>query len=380
MDLAIQRREHDLVMGTFGRAVWVLDDIRPLRELAQKGTSILKEPIHTYAAPDAYIAANQQATGTRFAGNAIYIGENRNRGAMITYSTFREKKEEKEDKDVEIQSKKKKKNKRSTVTEPVEIKKDKEVNNDTIYVSIYNEQNELIRSLTEKYKKNGVHRLYWQMKEKGVRTASRDKPGKNAGEPGGVGVLPGTYKVIMEFDDHKDSASVKVLFDPRLDVPMNVLKAKYDFFKTVEKDQKVAGKAMAQLQQSNKVIEGILKQLKERKGDAYDSLKKNSNAVKDSIKILVDELLGAESKKQGITSDPNTNIMQYYRGIGMYMGSSLQIPGPTEQRLLKQGQEKLAPWLEKVNAFYSDEWPKYQEHVSKTDLSPFKETESFKLN
>ncbi|HQU57303.1 MAG TPA: hypothetical protein PLG88_07715, partial [Chitinophagaceae bacterium] len=33
-DLAIQEREADLVIATFGRAIWILDDIRPLRELA----------------------------------------------------------------------------------------------------------------------------------------------------------------------------------------------------------------------------------------------------------------------------------------------------------------------------------------------------------
>ena len=33
-DLVIQTREHDLVIGTFGRAAWVLDDIRPLRAMA----------------------------------------------------------------------------------------------------------------------------------------------------------------------------------------------------------------------------------------------------------------------------------------------------------------------------------------------------------
>ena len=34
-DLAIHPREHDLVIATFGRALWVLDDIRPLREMAR---------------------------------------------------------------------------------------------------------------------------------------------------------------------------------------------------------------------------------------------------------------------------------------------------------------------------------------------------------
>ena len=34
-DLVIHPRENDLVIGTFGRAAWVLDDIRPLRALAK---------------------------------------------------------------------------------------------------------------------------------------------------------------------------------------------------------------------------------------------------------------------------------------------------------------------------------------------------------
>jgi len=265
-------------------------------------------------------------------------------------------------------------------TDKEKLEEEKKAKNDTIYISIYNEKNELIRNLTQKYKKNGVHRMYWSMREKGVRRPSRKEPSKDAGEPGGVGVLPGTYKVVMKFDNQKDSTSVKVIFDPRLDVSMKVLQAQYDFFKAAEKDNEVAGKAMTQLRDSKKVIDDILKQLKDRKGDDYDSLKKNSEAVKDSIKTLVDELIGKESKKQGIVRSPEPNIMQYYGGAGRYMGSSLQMPGPTEQRLLKQGQEKLAPWLVKVNAFYAQIWPKYQDHVKQTNLSPFKETASFKLN
>ncbi len=380
MDLALQNREHDLVMGTFGRAVWVLDDIRPLREMAQQGTRVLTSPIHVYPAPDAYLAANQQAAGTRFAGNAIYIGENRQRGAMITYSVFRAK--ETTEKSPAPAGKKKKKGKKeatNTNAGKAAAGKDKQTKNDTIFISIYNAKGELIRSLTRKYKENGLQRMYWRMDEKGVRGPSRKEPRKNAAEPGGVTVLPGTYKVVMQFADHKDSTQVKVLYDPRLDVSMAVLEAKYDFFKNLEKDIAVAGQAMTQLRESKKITEDILKQLKERKGDAYDSLKKNTKAVQDSIKTLVDELLGAKIDKQGIVRDPNTNIMQYYWGARMYLGSSLQMPGPTEERLHRQGREKLAPWLEKVNAFYQTVWPGYQQQVTQTDLSPFKEVSSFKL-
>ena len=42
-DLVIQPREHDLVIGTFGRAAWVLDDIRPLRAIAKNQDILTKK-------------------------------------------------------------------------------------------------------------------------------------------------------------------------------------------------------------------------------------------------------------------------------------------------------------------------------------------------
>jgi ligand-binding sensor domain-containing protein len=83
-DLAYHHREQDLVIGTFGRAAWVLDDIRPLRALAEN-KALLQKDISLFKSPDAYLAAYQQPTGSRFGGDALYNAENRPSGAMITY-------------------------------------------------------------------------------------------------------------------------------------------------------------------------------------------------------------------------------------------------------------------------------------------------------
>ena len=42
-DLVIHPREHDLIIGTFGRAAWVLDDIKPLRALAKNNIISLQD-------------------------------------------------------------------------------------------------------------------------------------------------------------------------------------------------------------------------------------------------------------------------------------------------------------------------------------------------
>ncbi|MBT8234591.1 MAG: hypothetical protein KJO04_00215, partial [Bacteroidia bacterium] len=83
-DLAIHAREHDLIIGTFGRAAWVLDDIRPLRTIASDPT-VLSKDIAIFQPPVAYQSAYQQPTGSRFGGDALYNAENKKRGAMITY-------------------------------------------------------------------------------------------------------------------------------------------------------------------------------------------------------------------------------------------------------------------------------------------------------
>ena len=45
MDLKIHPREHDLIIGTFGRAAYILDDIRPLREIASSNQNLLNQKL-----------------------------------------------------------------------------------------------------------------------------------------------------------------------------------------------------------------------------------------------------------------------------------------------------------------------------------------------
>ena len=51
-DLALQRRENDLVIATFGRGFFVLDDYSPLREMSAQA---LSEDAHLFALRDAYL-------------------------------------------------------------------------------------------------------------------------------------------------------------------------------------------------------------------------------------------------------------------------------------------------------------------------------------
>ncbi len=73
------------VIGTFGRAAYILDDIRALREMASSNEDLMKKRLHFFEPPVAVLSINRQASGTRFEANAIFSGQNRKRGAMLTF-------------------------------------------------------------------------------------------------------------------------------------------------------------------------------------------------------------------------------------------------------------------------------------------------------
>ena len=80
-DLAIQKRENDLVLATFGRSFYVLDDYSPLRELNEK--SISDQAL--LFAPRKALQYNQMNGGSGSSGGATYSAKNPPYGAVFTY-------------------------------------------------------------------------------------------------------------------------------------------------------------------------------------------------------------------------------------------------------------------------------------------------------
>ena len=53
LDLHTDHHQNDLVIGTYGRGFWVLDDITPLREIAAEAQKIASSPVYFFAPEDA---------------------------------------------------------------------------------------------------------------------------------------------------------------------------------------------------------------------------------------------------------------------------------------------------------------------------------------
>ncbi len=366
-DLVIQRREEDLIIGTFGRAAWVLDDIRPLRALAQN-PSILSKRVELFEPPIAYQAAYQQPTGSRFGADALYNGENRERGAMITYYLNKPEKSKEE---------KKGKDKKKKEAEG-EDNDEKKVKWDSLTLKIY-DGDKLIRTLKEKApKKNGFHRMYWQMDEKGPDRPSRTIRKRNR-ERGGADVKPGTYQLKLHYGDQVSESSITVKSDPRLNVNNQNTNEVYAASQQIAAMTQTASEAVKQLVESKNTAKEMQEKMSKKDKKAYKDAIKQSKDVVKKIDELIALYLGKEDKRQGITRNPDPNVMQRLGTAGWYVGSRQTGITATENRLLDQAKTALEDALSQTNAFFGNEWKTYQDAMNTVDIPTFKEIKRFQL-
>ncbi|MFZ6011861.1 MAG: VPS10 domain-containing protein [Bacteroidota bacterium] len=401
MDMVIHPREHDLVIGTFGRAIYVLDDVRPLREMVKEGTQVLNKTIHVFEPADAYITQTQDPAGILFAANGMFIGQNRPFGAQISYvinkpiETKKEESSEAADKKKEEQKKKDEKiAKKLSETKEVkteekpktEEKKDdkkeeaKKTKYDSLTLEVFDARNMKIRTIKQKAPEdNGLNRTTWSLNEKGTRSASREKPRAGAAEPGGITVLPGTYKVRITFADQKDSAMINVRYDPRYNIPSSVIEERYKLLKVLEKLDGLALEATDRLRESKEIAEEYEKKMNSKK-EEYKKALEQTKVVKDSINSLFDYILGKEDKRQGIVRRRDPTPVSYVGGARFYISSALDQVNATDQRVFKLAEDQISEVLNRVNKFYETTWPEYRAAMEKVTISPFKDYKPLERN
>jgi len=371
-DLVIQPREHDLVIGTFGRAAWVLDDIRPLRAIA-KNKQVLSAKLELFSPPTAYQAAYRQPTGSRFGGDALYNGDNRGRGAQFSYYiTIDEKKEDKKKEDKESE-------KEDETLKQVEGDDKNVVKWDSLTMKIY-DADRLIRTLKQKApKKTGIHKWTWRMNEKGGDRPSRTIR-KITREPSGARVKPGTYKVVLSFGDQTSEELITVKSDPRLAISTKAINETYSASKEIQKIRQTAADAVKQLVESKNIATDYSKKLTKLDKKKYkDQIKASKDIIKKIDKVIA-IYLGKEDKRQGITRNPEVNVSQRIRNAGSYAGSRPNGLTTTENTLIKHAKDALKEALDKTNTFFNEVWKPYQSAMEEINTTPFKEIKSFKLN
>jgi len=368
-DLVIQERENDLIIGTFGRAAWVLDDIRPLRAIA-KNVDLLTSELVLFDTPIAYQAAHQQPTGSRFGGDALFNGENRKYGALIKYY-FQNTSEE-----VETDEKNDDASEENEEEDTSEKEDTIGKHKDSLYLKIYDGER-LIRSLKKKIPDStGIYTWQWYMNEAGGDRPSRKiKVHKN--EPRGVSVKPGTYRLVMNYMKNTSENKITVESDPRLNVSEKAINDKYQTQKEIECMRQTAADAVKQLVESKNIAKKYKKDLAIEDKEKFKNQLKLSKEVIKKSDSLIDLFLGKKDDRQGITSTSVVNVMERIGAASWYSGSRPNGMTTTEETLLLQAKTQLEAVLKEVNLFFKEDWEAYKTEMKQLELSPFKKTKSF---
>lgn len=341
-DLAIQEREADLVIGTFGRAIWVLDDIRPLRKMASgKGSLSADKKLTVFAAPDAYQANFRPATGYEWSTFGLYEGENRRRGAAISYYIL-------------------------------PTKDTGKAKMDSLQVRIYNDRNELVRNLRWKAD-TGFNRQWWGMEERGVRNPGSPRPRPGGPEPAGLAAFPGTYKVVLTMGQASDSTMVTIKSDPRIERDPSVVAAQRKMVDRLRKSMGRLTDAMDRLTESEEVLTKMQGQLRGIEGKDADSLRKATTAMQDSIKSIREEISGRPSDRQGITRPAQRTVMNFIQTAQGYITGKSAAPSQQEEVLLLQAEGAIDSVLSRINNFYETRWKAYRTQAESTKIPLFKD-------
>ncbi len=173
-DLVIHPRDNDLVLGTHGRGIWILDNINALQELTPE-----------VLAADAHLFTVEPAEMIRYAGekghtgDMIFHGENPPAGAIIDYYV----REDRDSGEVAV----------------------------TIHDAAGNQINELDPETSA-----GAHRVVWNLRHPNLSEGGGG--GFFGGPVRGPWVLPGEYTARLSVGGRQYEQTITVRDDPRIDI------------------------------------------------------------------------------------------------------------------------------------------------------------------
>jgi photosystem II stability/assembly factor-like uncharacterized protein len=325
MDLKIQQRESALIIGTFGRAIWILDDLQALRTYAKMG---LQQPL---VAPKVNPVVQVKGLFINAPGN-IWTG---------FHTTFEGDNRPFQQLDI-----------------PYFVQSPKPEHR--LEVRILNEKGEEINTIKAKEAAiNGLNYITWNLKERGAS-------GK------GIAVLPGNYTAVLNYGDATATTAIEVLPDPRFDFDPALDTALYEAQKEIDR---INGQLLRQLnilteqQKSVKALNGFLAET------GRSALQKEVKALSEAIERIRHQAIGApETRQVGAWQSFEVTPMSKLREAQQKFMSSHQMPSPQEWELIKQAQTRVDAFGEVFQRHLKDTWEPFMAKIEGTKLGWKNET------
>ncbi len=389
MDLKIHPREHDLIVATFGRSLYIIDDIRPLREIAKNGVSLLNKEIAAFASPVAWHIGSKSAAGVYGAGNGYFSGQTKSMTGILTYAVKEPIKRE-PTADAE-----------QNAGQPGGsagarmggggggrfgggrggMRGDASRNVEPVKIEIFNSTGEKIRTLQD-YPSAGINRASWRLDEKGF-----DQPGSEGNqtrgggqEPGGLAVFPGTYKVKYSYAEQSDSTLIEVRIDSRVPYKMNDLVQRKEFVLAFQKKVDKLTAAMGILKQAQDAVDLITKEIPTGRSEEIRAIRQETNTVKDTLAAIMNRISPERPTETQQASPAEYNLRSQVTGALSGASDGFDALSSTQKTAVELAEKELKKMLDRVDEFFSTTWPAYKETILKSTISPFKDKPYSKIS
>jgi len=279
-------KDNDLVVGTNGRSIWILDDLTPIRQWSKK----LAEAPHLFSAQP---AIRWRYHGPVYGTDDRYAGDNPLKGAIIHYHLPKKAKGEIT---LEILD-----DRGELVRTLSSLKKEEKKEDDPDPVWAASKEEPLTN-------KPGVNRVAWDLHYQGATIIPGAK--NDGGNPKqGPLALPGKYILKLNVESKSFTTTLEVKPDPRVQVPPSILKEQHRFALTVRDD-------ISRLSQNVLSLRSIRTQLAQRNELLKDGAKADS-LVKQA-KELINKLDALEEKFHNPKAQVTYDILAMKGGAKLY--------------------------------------------------------------
>jgi hypothetical protein len=401
MALKIHPRDLDLVIGTHGRALYVLDDITPLREVS---AATLAEPLHLYPSQPAMLyRANRGRGGIRGGGAGEFQGENRAYGALITFSanapglplqdTERER-QRKAAARAKAQApaaagapgSAQPATDRPTGTPREDVAAGGEAEEEPAAeggrrgdrgpkaeIRITDSSGKLIRTLKPAIKL-GLNRVVWDFGREPFRNPENQDRSFRPGGDSGPNVIPGTYNVVVKYGGHEAKGTLTVQPDPALKSSPADWQAWDAAIVRTGQYQNAVADAINRIAATRKDVNLALAKLdaqrkeRERNGEtreADDPAKALRQSARDLQKKLsaVERRLYVSPEVKGLVEDETTALSRV-ENARRALGSSWETPNDTTRAYVEEADTAVRSALADFNKLYAEDVPAFQRKLA----------------
>jgi photosystem II stability/assembly factor-like uncharacterized protein len=340
-DLKFVKPNHDLVVATHGRGLFVLDNLTPLEEWAD---AIEGKEFHLFSAPPAAMLQTWNRGG--FAAGGFWA-PNPPAGVTIDYYVKSEIKQTEEQ---------------------------KKARRDAVRIVVTDEKGAHVTTLWAPAKE-GINRHVWNMRYEGPKrvASAREAPPNEFFEPNrGPDVVPGTYKIAVTVKGETQTQTVTVLPDPRMPSDAEAFRAQTRAGLDVRNGVTALNEMINRIDSLQAQIAALEKDLRGggeegeagRGGRRYEAVLKAARDLGKKLKDLRDKVYNADIQRE-VGQDSihyHTDFQGLYQRLGQALSGYNQPPGDLFKEEMAARRKQLDGYLAQFN------------DLAKTDIPSFNKT------